>query len=101
MKILVINPNSSEAVTAQIMESARRAASAGTELVGITTQGGIRNIDSGVGAYLSGRFMIRTGLVAVGVHKTEASVLGAFGLVGIARLKQVLTILVVSIAPCS
>src|SRR5881296_967466 len=93
MKILVINPNSSEAVTAQIMESARRAASAGTELVGITTKGGTRNIDSAFGDYLSGAFMIRTCLDAV--------VLAGFGRVGIDALKEALTIPVVSIAESS
>ncbi|OLB93830.1 MAG: hydantoin racemase [Candidatus Rokubacteria bacterium 13_1_40CM_68_15] len=101
MKILVINPNSSEAVTAQIMESARRAASAGTELVGITTKGGTRNIDSAFGDYLSGAFMIRTALEAVAVHTPDAVVLAGFGRVGIDAMKEALTIPVVSIAEAS
>src|SRR5438128_5869896 len=101
MKLLVVNPNSSEAVTAQIMESARRAASAGTELVGITTKGGTRNIDSAFGDYLSGAFMIRTCLDAVALHKRDAVVLAGFGRVGIDALKEALTIPVVSIAESS
>ena len=101
MKLLVVNPNSSEAVTAQIMESARRAASAGTELVGITTKGGTRNIDSAFGDYLSGAFMIRTCLDAVALHKPDAVVLAGFGRVGIDALKEALTIPVVSIAESS
>ena len=101
MKLLVVNPNSSEAVTAQIMESARRAASAGTELIAMTTKGGTRNIDSAFGDYLSGAFMIRTCLDAVALHKPDAVVLAGFGRVGIDALKEALTIPVVSIAESS
>jgi len=101
MKLLVVNPNSSEPVTAQIMESARRAAAASTELIGITTKGGTRNIDSAFGDYLSGAFMIRTCLEAVTVHTPDAVVLAGFGRVGIDALKEALTIPVVSIAESS
>src|SRR5215510_13268237 len=101
MKLLVVNPNSSEAVTAQIMESARRAAAASTELIGITTKGGTRNIDSAFGDYLSGAFMIRTCLEAVTVHAPDAVVLAGFGRVGVDALKEALTIPVVSIAESS
>src|SRR5881628_2170696 len=101
MKLLVVNPNSSEAVTAQIMESARRAASAGTELVGVTTKGGTRNIDSAFGDYLSGAFMIRTCLESVALHTPDAVVLAGFGRVGVDALKEALTIPVVSIAESS
>lgn len=101
MKLLVVNPNSSETVTAQIMESARRGASAGTELVGVTTKGGTRNIDSAFGDYLSGAFMIRTCLEAVSVHRPDAVVLAGFGRVGIDALKEALTIPVVSISEAS
>ncbi|MBI4247534.1 MAG: hypothetical protein HY614_10160, partial [Candidatus Rokubacteria bacterium] len=72
MKILVVNPNSSETVTAAIMESARRGACPGTELVGVTTKGGTRNIDSAFGDYLSGAFMLRTCREAVSVHQPDA-----------------------------
>jgi allantoin racemase len=101
MKILVINPNSSETVTGAIMESARRAAGAGTELIGVTTKGGTRNIDSAFGDYLSGGFMIRTGLEAVTVHAPDAVVLAGFGRVGIDALKEALSIPVVSISEAS
>jgi len=101
MKLLVVNPNSSETVTGAIMESARRAGSPGTELVGVTTKGGTRNIDSAFGDYLSGAYMIRTCLEAVDVHKPDAVVLAGFGRVGIDALKEALTLPVVSIAEAS
>ena len=101
MKLLVINPNSSETVTAAIMESARRGASAGTELIGVTTKGGTRNIDSAFGDYMSGTFMIRTCLEAVTVHAPDAVVLAGFGRVGIDALKEALAVPVVSISESS
>lgn len=101
MKLLVVNPNSSETVTAAIMESARRGASPGTELVGVTTKGGTRNIDSAFGDYLSGAYMIRTCLEAVRLHRPDAVVLAGFGRVGIDALKEALDIPVVSIAEAS
>src|SRR5215831_11665384 len=101
MKLLVVNPNSSEAVTAQIMESARRAAAASTELVAITTKGGTRNIDSAFGDYLSGSYMIRTCLDAAALHRPDAVVLAGFGRVGIDALKEALEIPVVSISEAS
>ncbi|HEV8643619.1 MAG TPA: aspartate/glutamate racemase family protein [Methylomirabilota bacterium] len=101
MKIAVINPNSSETVTGAVMESAKRAASPGTELIGVTTKGGTRNIDSAFGDYLSGAFMIRTCLESVAVHAPDAVVLAGFGRVGIDALREALTIPVVSIAEAS
>lgn len=101
MKILVINPNSSETVTGAIMDSARRAAAPDTGLVGVTTKGGTRNIDSAFGDYLSGAFMIRTCLEAVTLHAPDAVVLAGFGRVGIDALKEALSIPVVSISEAS
>lgn len=101
MKLLLVNPNSSETVTGAIMESAKRVASPGTELVGVTTKGGTRNIDSAFGDYLSGAYMIRTCLEAVEVHTPDAVVLAGFGRVGIDALKEALTIPVVSISEAS
>src|SRR5215831_12754019 len=101
MKLMVINPNSSETVTSSIMDSARRAASPGTELVAVTTKGGTRNVDSAFADYLSGAYMIRTCLDAAALHRPDAVVLAGFGRVGIDALKEALTLPVVSIAEAS
>ncbi len=101
MKMLVVNPNSSETVTGAIMESARRAAASGTELVPITTKGGTRNVDSAFGDYLSGAYMIRTCLDAVAVHRPDTVVLAGFGRVGIDALKEAFAIPCVSISEAS
>lgn len=101
MKLMVVNPNSSETVTGAIMQSAERAASAGTTLISITTKGGTRNIDSAFGDYLSGALMIRACLDAVALQRPDAVVLAGFGRVGIDALKEALTIPVVSISEAS
>jgi len=101
MRLLVINPNSSETVTAAIMQSARRGAAPETELIGVTTKGGTRNIDSAFGDYLSGAYVIRTCLEAVKLHRPDAVVLAGFGRVGIDALKEALDIPVVSISEAS
>ena len=101
MKLMIVNPNSSETVTGAIMESARRGASMGTELVPVTTKGGTRNIDSAFGDYLSGAYVIRTCLEAAPLHQPDGVVLAGFGRVGIDALKEALTIPIVSIAEAS
>jgi len=101
MRLLVVNPNSSETVTGAIMESARGTAAPGTELIPVTTKGGTRNIDSAFGDYLSGASMIRTCLEAVQLHRPDAVLLAGFGRVGIDALKEALDIPVVSIAEAS
>jgi allantoin racemase len=101
VKILVINPNSSETVTGAIVQSAQRAASAGTELVPVTTKGGTRNIDSAFADYLSGAYMIRTCLDAVATHRPDAVVLAGFGRVGLDALREALEVPIVSIAEAS
>lgn len=101
MRLLVVNPNSSETVTGAILESARRAAAPGTELIPVTTKGGTRNIDSAFGDYLSGAAMIRTCLEAVALHRPDAVLLAGFGRVGIDALKEALDVPVVSIAEAS
>jgi allantoin racemase len=101
MKLVVLNPNSSETVTGAILQSARRAAAPGTEVIGVTTKGGTRSIDSAFGDYLSGAFAIRTALDAVVLHRPDALVLAGFGRVGIDALKEALSIPVVSISEAS
>ena len=101
VKLMVINPNSSETVTGAIMDSARRAASADTELVAVTTKGGTRNVDSAIADYLSGAYMIRSCFDGVALHRPDAVILAGFGRVGIDALKEALTIPVVSIAEAS
>lgn len=101
MRLMILNPNSSDTVTGAIMHSARRAAAPGTELEGVTTKGGTRNIDCAFADYLSGAYAIRTALEAADLHRPDAIVLAGFGRVGIDALKEAFTIPVVSISEAS
>lgn len=106
MRLLVVNPNSSEIVLEVIERSARRAASAGTEIVGMRSPGGTRNIDSAYGDYMSAPHMIeavrrRVAAEAEGPTPIDAVVLAGFGNVGAVALKEVLSIPLVSISEAS
>ena len=101
MKILVVNPNTSDVVLAVIMRSARRAALDASELVGIRSPGGTRNIDSAYGEYMSAPHMIEAVRRRCAAERFDAVVLAGFGNVGIVALKELLDIPVVSIAEAS
>jgi len=101
MKLLIVNPNSSEVVTGAIMESARRAASPKTELIAATPKAGPRNIDSAYGDYMAGHHMLAATREAVRVHRPDAIVLAGFGNVGIGALKEIMDVPVVSISEAS
>lgn len=101
MKLLIVNPNSSEIVTGAIMESARRGASPGTELISITSKGGPRNIDSAFGDYMAGHHMLAAVREAVPTHRPDTIVLAGFGNVGIGALKEIMDVPVISISEAS
>ena len=92
MKILVINPNSSEIVTGVIEKSARKKARPSTELVFLTNPAGTKNIDCAFADYQSSWSHIRACLKKVEEIQADAVVLAGFGNVGINALKEALTI---------
>lgn len=98
MKILVLNPNSSDVVSEVIMKSARKKANATTELISLTNPQGTKNIDSAFGDYLSSHSHIKACIEKVRQVKPDAVVLAGFGNVGIFALKEALDIPVVSIS---
>jgi len=53
MKILILNPNTSESMTAEIAAAARAAAAPGTEIVVARPRFGTEAIDSAAESYLS------------------------------------------------
>ena len=98
MKILIINPNSSQVVTDVIMKSARKKAKASTELIPLTNPAGTHNIDCTFGDYMSSWSHIKACLQKVKEVKADAVVLAGFGNVGIYALKEALEIPVVSMS---
>ena len=101
MKILVVNPNTSDIVLEVIMRSAKRAALTNTKLSGMRSPGGTSNIDSAYGDYMSAPHMIEAVRRRVETEPFDAVVLAGFGNVGIGALKEVLKIPLVSISESS
>lgn len=101
MKLLAVNPNISEIVLEVIMRSARRAAAPGTEIIGLHSPKGTRNIDSSYGDYMCAPYMIEAVRHKVASDRPDAVVLCGFGNVGIFALKEVLEVPVVSISEAS
>ena len=101
MKILLVNPNTSQLVLDVMMGSAGRAALAETELVGLRSPGGTASIDSAYGDYMSAPHMIEAVRRMVATDSFDAVVLAGFGNVGIFALKEILEIPVVSISEAS
>jgi len=98
MKLLIVNPNSSEIVSEVIMRSASKKAKPDTELVMMTNPAGTRNIDCAFGDYMSSHSHIKECLAKVEEIRPDAVVLAGFGNVGIYALKEALSIPVVSIS---
>lgn len=101
MKILIVNPNSSEAVSEVIMRSARKKAKPTTELFLLTNPSGTKYIDCAFGDYMSTHSHLKACLDKVKELKPDAVVLAGFGNVGVNALKEVLDIPVVSISEAS
>ena len=102
MKILVVNPNSSEIVTEVIIRSAKRKiVNPNTEIIPLTNYRGTKNIDCAFGDYQSTWSLIRAILKKVEEIKPDAVVLAGFGNVGIFALKEALDIPVLSISETS
>ena len=96
MKILVVNPNISESVTALIAAEARRAASPGTVIVPATAPFGVAYIETeseaAIGAYAA--------MILYAEHGTDcdAVVIAAFGDPGLPAVREIAPVPVVGIA---
>ena len=98
MKILIVNPNTSDLVLKYMMVSAKRGALPDTQLIGMRSPGGTSSIDSSYGDYMSAPHMIEAVRRKVAKENPDAVVLCGFGNVGIFALKEILDIPVVSIS---
>jgi allantoin racemase len=96
MRLLVANPNSSEAITELCAALAREAASAGTEVVAWTNRHGPPVIDSVYGDYMAGRPLV------LGLSRLrpapDALVLAGFGNYGTAAVKEIFDAPVIGMA---
>ncbi len=74
MKILVVNPNTTEAITAAVMDAARAVTGPGTELVGVTAEKGVATIASRTENLIAAQAMLE--LAAKHAHGFDALILG-------------------------
>lgn len=95
-RILVLNPNVTEAITATMLDEARRVASTGTEIVPATARFGTLYVENRVEAAIAGHAV----LDALAEHAVgcDAAVVSAFGDPGLFAAKEMLEIPVVGIA---
>jgi len=96
VRILVANPNATEAITDACLALARAAASPGTELAGWTNRQGPPIIDSFYSDYMAGRPLARA---VVDIRPLpDAVVLAGFGNYGTAAVKEILDVPVIAMA---
>ncbi|PND58490.1 Asp/Glu/hydantoin racemase [Mycobacterium sp. ENV421] len=100
MKILVLNPNTSDTMTAEIDAAARAAAAPGTEIVTGQSAFGSVAIDSAAESYLSavGVMDVVATQLAAGTFDADAVVLAGFGEHGKDALQEMLDVPVLDIA---
>jgi len=103
MRILVLNPNTSESMTAEIAEAAQAAAGQRTELVCLAPRFGTPAIDSAAESYLSavGVMDVVATLLDAGTFDYDAVVLAGFGEHGRDALAEMLSVPVFDIAECA
>lgn len=100
MKILLLNPNTSVTMSAEIDAAARAAASTGTEIVTAGPTFGASAIDSAAESYLSavGVMDVVAAQLADGTFDADAVVLAGFGEHGKDALQEMLDVPVLDIA---
>jgi allantoin racemase len=103
MKILVLNPNTSQTMTAEIAQAARAAAQEATEIVCLAPHFGAVAIDSTAESYLSavGVMDVVATLLDADDFDYGAVVLAGFGEHGKDALQEMLTVPVFDIAECA
>lgn len=103
MRILVLNSNTSAAMTTEIADAARAAAHPGVEIVCMSPHFGAEAIDSAAESYLSavGVMDVVARLTGDGVFDFDAVVLAGFGEHGRDALAEMLTVPVLDIAECA
>lgn len=103
MKLLVLNPNTSQSMSSEIAAAAAAAAQSDTEIVCITAPFGASAIDSAAESYLSAVAVmdVVATLQSAGEFDFDAVVLAGFGEHGRDGLAEMLTVPVFDIAECA
>lgn len=99
MRILVINPNTTQAMTDAIAESARRYASPGTEIIPLTATFGADGIDCNFESYISAVAVMD--LVATYEGDFDGVVMAGFGEHGRDGVQEIVSVPVIDICEAS
>jgi allantoin racemase len=86
MKLLLINPNITEAMTASMAAEARRFASAGTEITAVTAAFGTQYVENRVEAAIAGHAVLDA--LATHMEGHDATIVSAFGDPGLAAARE-------------
>ena len=99
MRVLLVNPNTTASMTAEMLDSARRVASHDTEIVGVTAAHGVASID-GHHDELLGAVAVTE---AIRAHSGgyDAAVIACFGDPGLYAARELTPVPVVGIAEAS
>ncbi|MCO4888939.1 aspartate/glutamate racemase family protein [Cupriavidus sp. WGtm5] len=96
MRILVLNPNTSEGITARLMAAANEAAAPGTELVPLTASRGVPYIATRAEAQIGGAIALE--MLAEHHGQFDAAVIAAFGDPGLMGARELFDLPVVGMA---
>lgn len=96
MKLLLINPNITEAITAAMLSEARRFASPGTEIAAVTAAFGTQYIENRAEAAIGGHAVLDA--LANNMAGYDAAIVSAFGDPGLAAAREFADIPIFGIA---
>ena len=96
MRILLLNPNTTVGLTDLMLESGRRAASPGTEIVPVTAPRGVPYIANQAEAQIGGAVALE--MLAEQADQVDAAIIAAFGDPGLLGARELFDIPVVGLA---
>ena len=99
MKLLLLNPNTSQGVTEQLLAAARQAASPGTEIVAMTAHRGVPYISTRTEEAIAAVAVLE--ILAEHNHAYDGAIIAAFGDPGLLSAKELFDFPVVGLAEAS
>jgi Asp/Glu/hydantoin racemase len=96
MKLLLLNPNITEAVTNTMLEEARRSASPGTEIVAATARFGVQYVENRIEAAIASHAVVEA--LADHADGIDAAIIAAFGDPGLWAGKELMSVPVIGIS---
>ena len=96
MRLLLVNPNITEAVTVAMAAEARRVASAGTEIAAVTAGFGAAYVENRVEAAIAAHAVLDA--LAAGAEGCDGAIVAAFGDPGLLAAREMLDIPVVGLS---